>query len=123
MSRPFFYISGPIFGTGPDGNIKEFQKVARLAEVQLDCEALIPHDMAPEYHPGPCPAGRKSEGAEHSAACHLKADIRNMLMCKGIVLLAGWHVSQGAQLEMQVASHCGLEVHWADTNYKIHRIC
>ena len=112
MGKRTFYIAGPIFGMGPDRNYGEFQHTAKLAENQLMCATLIPHDIPPDMHDGPCPLGRRSEGATHNEACYLRSDIKHMLQyCTGVVMVPGWVQSWGARKEMDVALTCGLEVY------------
>jgi|SRR5882724_7811628 len=118
-----FYIAGPIFGKGMDLNLPEFERVARLAKLKLGCRTLIPHNIEPYGHAGKCPPGRQTEAEQHAAPCHMRADIRAMLMCDGIILLPGWQTSQGAQLEMQVASACGLSVYQAGHLDTLAQIC
>lgn len=41
---------------------------------------------------------------------HMKADIKLLLECDGILMLRGWETSKGAKLEFDVATSCGLKV-------------
>lgn len=41
---------------------------------------------------------------------HMRADIALLLGCDCIYMLAGWELSKGAKLELDVASSCGIEV-------------
>lgn len=41
---------------------------------------------------------------------HMRADIRVLTDCDGILMLRGWEQSKGAKLEFDVATSCGLEV-------------
>lgn len=41
---------------------------------------------------------------------HMRADIALLLECDRIYMLAGWELSKGAKLELDVASSCGIEV-------------
>lgn len=101
------YVAGPIFGK-PDRNLPMFRRVADQVMSQLLATPVIPEDIKPTEHDGPCPPGRRSEGMPHSETCYLRADIAELLTCDAIAMLPGWIDSIGAKLEMQVASHCGL---------------
>lgn len=110
-----FYIAGPIFGTGPGRNRPMFETMAAKAENQLMCKTILPHDIPPDMHEGPCPPGRRSDGAEHNEACYLRADIKFMLRdCVGIVMCPGWQQSWGARTEMDIAIKCGLQVYMSN---------
>lgn len=41
---------------------------------------------------------------------HMRADIGLLLECDYIYMLAGWELSKGAKLELDVASSCGIGV-------------
>lgn len=102
------YLAGPIFGK-PDRNLPMFRRVADQVMSQLLATPVIPADIKPAEHSGACPPGRRSEGATHSAACYMRTDIAELLTCNAVALLPGWVDSQGARLEMSVASQCGLK--------------
>lgn len=101
------YIAGPIFGK-PGRNLSLFRKVADQVMSQLLAIPVVPEDIKPAPHAGPCPPGRRSEGEMHNASCHLRADIAELVTCDAVALLPGWVDSLGARLEMDVASNCGL---------------
>lgn len=104
------YISGPIFGY-ESGNLENFNKRAVLLEAQGH-ETLLPHDIDPDPHDGDCPVGYATNAETgHTSACHLRADIREMLGCDAVALLHGWTRSQGASFEVHVATMCGLPVY------------
>lgn len=107
MTRYKLYVAGPMSGI-PQDNIPAFEEAGNWLE-DKGFDALLPHTIDPHQHAGPCPKGPKGE-SQHTAPCHLRTDIQEMLSCDGIVLLRGWEASQGARLEMSVASACGLDV-------------
>ena len=41
---------------------------------------------------------------------HMRADIALLLECDYIYMLAGWELSKGSKLELDVASSCGIGV-------------
>lgn len=107
------YVSGPISGTVAR-NLEVFQGAKNYLVTLPDVESVaIPHDVAPWSHGAgtPCPPGYRSEGADHAAACHLRADLLHMLgSCNEVWMLPGWEASVGARLEMQVAAACGMPI-------------
>lgn len=105
------YLSGPITGY-PNGNRESFEKAQQylIALPEID-DVTIPHDIVPWQHGAgtPCPGGYRSEGADHSAACHLRADLLFMLgSCTEVWMMPGWEASVGARLEMQAAASAGM---------------
>jgi hypothetical protein len=40
----------------------------------------------------------------------MKADLAILLKCRTVLMLRGWEGSDGASLEYQIASACGLEI-------------
>lgn len=111
------YISGPIAGHD-EGNESMFRAAERrltsernLRKWQYDL-VLVPHDIPPNLHDGPCPASYVTNG-DHSAACYLRTDLKVMLeLATDVWFLPGWEASVGARLEMQVAAACGLRIHF-----------
>lgn len=60
---------------------------------------------------GECTRDREGyDGKPHTWECYLKYDLIMMLQCEAVYVLSGWEKSRGAQLEVQVASACGLEI-------------
>lgn len=91
------YISGPITNTDPNtqaANLGRFNMAAALLEAS-GYEVCNPADL---------PAGL-------SYAAYMRTDLADMLKCDGVAVLAGWRLSRGAKLEVQVAETCGLTVH------------
>ena len=113
------YVAGPIAGHA------EFNEpLFRAAERRLTSPrnqvshrydlVLVPHDIPPFRHEGPCPPSYTSNG-EHTAACYLRTDLSTMLAyATDVWFLPGWEASVGARLEIQVAAACGLALHFFD---------
>lgn len=108
------YISGPIAGQ-PDLNGAMFRSAERRLrsgrgrKFKYDL-VLVPHDIPPYLHKGPCPPSYVKSG-EHTAACYLRTDLSTMLLyATDVWMLPGWEASVGARLEMQVAAACGLAI-------------
>jgi hypothetical protein len=99
----------------PLGNEPLFRQAARYLETRGHVP-LVPHDIKPIEHEGPCPVSHVAQTTgSHDVACYLRADITEMLArCDGIYVLSGWERSIGARLEIQVAATCGLEIRFAD---------
>jgi hypothetical protein len=90
-----FYISGPMTGL-PDNNFPAFNLAA--AKVRSHgYEVVNPVDINPD-------------SSLPWEEC-LRADIKALCDCDGIVLIRGWQNSKGAQLELHVAHRLGLAVH------------
>ena len=88
------YLSGPMTGL-PDLNFPAFHaQAARLRD--LGYTVINPAEL----HLDP--------GAPWHAC--LRADLKALLDCDGIVLLDGWERSAGAHLEMHVAHRVGIEI-------------
>lgn len=88
------YIAGPMTGY-QDLNFPAFHaETARLRE--LGYEVINPAEINPDPNAG-------------WIEC-MKADLRELLGCHAIVLLAGWAQSRGATFEHHVASSLGLDV-------------
>lgn len=102
------YICGPISGY-TDGNRPAFHDAAELLKERGDVP-VVPHDIVPMQHKGPCPPSHpgKTTG-DHTAACYLRADLVHLLTyCERLYVLRGWEASVGARLEVMVATTCGL---------------
>lgn len=117
MTPKVAYVSGPIAGHA-DFN----EPLFRAAERRLTSKrnqpshrydlVLVPQDIPPHGHEGPCPPSYVQNG-EHTAACYLRTDLHTMLAyCTDVWFLPGWEASVGARLEMQVAAACGLSLHF-----------
>ena len=78
------YISGAIAHYDPEERRRAFD----------DAERYLKNGLPPEAH------WRQ----------HMRADIALLLDCDCIYMLAGWELSKGAKLELDVASSCGIEV-------------
>lgn len=93
------YVSGPMSGI-QDHNFPAFNaaaaKVTALGHVPVN-----PVDINPD--PG-----------TPWAMC-LRADLRALCDCDGIVLLPGWEKSKGAQLELHVAHRLEMSVHFIES--------
>lgn len=87
------YISGPMTGY-PDFNYPEFHRVA-------DDWRKLGHDVF-------CPAENFKGSTDYPWEFYMKEDLRLVMHCDAIVLLAGWDRSRGALMEALVAMTCGL---------------
>ena len=92
---PSYYLSGPMTGIA-EHNFPHFHTVAAALR-------LLGHTIV-----NPAEINVASAGDWHRC---LRADIRALCDCTGIVMLAGWEASQGAQLELHIAHRLGLQVY------------
>lgn len=88
------YISGPMTGL-PNFNFPAFNAAAAVVR-SMGHEAVNPVDINPDSN-------------TPWEVC-LRADIKALCDCDGIVLIHGWEHSKGAHLELQVAHRLGLKV-------------
>jgi Domain of unknown function (DUF4406) len=93
------YVSGPMTGL-PDWNFPAFNTAAAKVRA-LGHEAVNPVDVNPDP-------------ATPWEMC-LRADIKALCDCDGIVLLPGWEKSKGAQLELHIAHRLQMSVHFIET--------
>lgn len=102
---PRVYLSGPI--TGVVGHLDVFKSFA-LRVYHCWGAPVVPQEIE-VAHEGPCPPGPMGSGEKgHVWACHLRKDLREMLLCDAVAMLPLWETSHGARLEQQVAAACGM---------------
>lgn len=95
MSGPAIYISGPMTGL-PDLNYQAFAQCAK----QLRATGWEVVNPAEHF-------GGAQDLPRHK---FLAADVLALVQkCWGVVLLPGWHESEGAKLEAQIALDLGYE--------------
>lgn len=96
------YVAGPMNGlTG--WNQDAFMSAA--ADLQAHgYETIVPHDLAPREHDGPCPVVYGTGNAGHDSGCYLRACVAAVAMRADLVVtLPGWQASKGARLEVSTA--------------------
>jgi len=93
------YLSGPMSNL-PDENFPAFNLAAKNLRA-AGYEVVNPAEF-----------GTGVTGLEGLARWqkYLRADIKALMDCDGIVMLSGWRFSEGAKLEHLVASQLGLKV-------------
>jgi hypothetical protein len=93
------YLSGPMSGL-PDENFPAFNTAAKNLRAS-GYEVINPAEFDTDV-----------TGLEGLARWqkYLRADIKALMDCDGIVMLSGWQYSEGAKLEHLVASQVGLKV-------------
>lgn len=88
-----FYISGPITGM-EDGNKQIFDKSAnKLREIGYD--TLNPWDL-------------DLIDKQSNWKNNLRRDIKYLVDCDAVLLLPGWELSPGAELEVTIAYYLGM---------------
>lgn len=107
------YVCGPISGY-PNANEPAFRQAAQYLKTR-DRVPVVPHDVDPVPHDGPCPQSHAAlTSGEHGVACYLRADLVALLeRCDEVYVLPGWERSVGARLEIQVAAACGIPIEFA----------
>lgn len=108
------YLAGPISGHSTWRTKQRFhdayRKVLLIKGLKgTEWEPVCPLDIDAEKHEGDCPPGRIGMHG-HNEACHIRADLRALLECDGILLLKDWESSWGASIELQVARASGLQI-------------
>lgn len=99
----WWYLSGPMAGR-PDHGYPEFTVAAEKLR-ELGYSIVSPH----EAHPPP------NGPIDHTEYLRrLRADLREMLECRGIIMLPGWQQSLGARLELTTAVALELDVAFFD---------
>lgn len=101
-----FYIAGPMAGL-PNHNYPAFFDAEVALEEYLIRYGKLTRDQFLIYNPA---TFRHQDHALSWEQC-LKEDIPTLVKCDIVLLLEGWQLSKGAQLEKFIASHLGLRVY------------
>lgn len=111
------YVSGPISGMS-NGNASAFL-IAKSLVQSWGHEAIVPHEIEPHAHAGPCPPSYSrdvtGEGGHTSTACFIRSDLAMLLRCDAVFMLRGWERSVGARLEFDVAAVSGLKIYYEES--------
>lgn len=95
--RAVYYLSGPM--TGQPGNGVPAFTAAAAALRARGLRLVVPHEVTGEL--------AAADGDPAAWPDLVRADLRAMLDCDGIILLEGWQGSRGARLELTVAAGLG----------------
>lgn len=99
-----YYLAGPMTGL-PEYNFPMFEKVAEYLR-NGGLEIVSPHEID---------HGETLETRGRGLyATYIRAGLKLLLDCDGIIMLPGWKDSGGARLELYVAHVCCLEMHRFD---------
>lgn len=93
------YLSGPISGYNLNERRSEFEAVA---------SAIMTHGHTVF---NPMCNGLPSDATTHQ---HMHRDLRALLNCDAIFMMAGWLHSKGCKLEFDVATSIGLPVYFEE---------
>jgi hypothetical protein len=104
------YISGPIAGY-PNRNEEAFRAAAMRVR-RRGHAPVVPLDIPPWVHDGPCPRGYTGGEPGHSSCCFLRADLAVLGQCDAILMLEKWEWSQGGTLEHRFAIMTGVPVYY-----------
>ena len=101
------YISGPITSLQKLG--EDWRQIFNAAEANLRRQGFReihnPASIAVGVEAACSALGRRAAYADY-----MKADLAILLKCRTVLMLRGWEGSDGASLEYQIASACGLEI-------------
>lgn len=98
--NPLYYLAGPMTGL-PEHNYPAFAE-AKYELEKMGLRIASPHDV--QFNE---PNGRGSLPWEY----YMKAGLKMMLECDGIIMLPGWVNSHGAKLEFDLACKLSMEVY------------
>lgn len=98
--NPLYYLAGPMTGL-PEQNYPAFDEAKHALE-EKGLRIASPHDIQFKE-----PNGRGSLPWE----VYMKAGLKMMLECDGIILLPGWVHSHGARVEFDLATKLNLDVY------------
>jgi Domain of unknown function (DUF4406) len=101
------YISGPMSGR-PELNRPAFELAAKAIR-RAGHQPVVPHDIEPADHHGPC-TGRYLAGQTHRYGCYLLADLAGLAECDALYPLAGADESPGARVERAFAVALGIRI-------------
>lgn len=107
------YVAGPMSGHD-DLNRPAFEAAASMLRAQGH-DPMIPHNIDPVDHAGPCPTTYAAAEAGHDSACFLRADLLWLLTyADAAYFLPGWRHSRGARHERYVCEAVGIPIWDAD---------
>lgn len=96
------YLAGPMSGI-PEYNFPKFDKaIDQLVDVKL--EVVSPHSI----DHGETPENRGKLPYE----TYIRAGLKLLLECDGIIMMDGWELSKGCMTELYVASACGMRIYF-----------
>jgi hypothetical protein len=100
-----YYLAGPMTGI-PEFNFPLFIQVCEYLR-ERELTILSPHEI--DHGETDENRGSLSYGA------YMRAGLRLMLDCDGVIVLPGWKESQGVRVELALAKACEMELHRFDT--------
>lgn len=101
---PIIYISGPMEGK-PDMNILRFTQMENVL-LKMGYNPMNPFDMETD---------EDYQYTKHpTRQDYYRKDIRVLTYSDEIVMLRGWQMSHGSQLERQVAFEIGLKIRYEE---------
>lgn len=100
---PTVYMCGPM--AGYDGLNEPAFLAAGHSIWERGDEPLLPHDIMPHEHSGPCPKVYGDDRiSDHDGGCYLRGDLAALLdRADSLYVLPGWSRSRGAQIEVLIA--------------------
>jgi len=96
------YVSGKITGLDLEVAHQNFDVGVQYLKAQ-GFEPINPMDLVP-YHP------------DLTWKDYMRADIKALCDCDGILMISGWRKSKGAKLERHIAKSLGLNIMYLHTN-------
>src|SRR3990167_7293540 len=100
------YICGPMSGY-PDHNAPAFTEAANFL-TSLGHDPVNPDDMGQIGDDADNRADKNGLTRPDVLAVYMRRDLPALLTCDAIMALPGWEKSRGANVEMFVATRCGM---------------
>lgn len=101
-----YYLAGPMSGI-PEYNFPLFDAVTKFLR-NKGLNILSPHEID---H-----GETKETRGNLSYGVYMRAGLKLLLECDGVIVLPGWKKSKGTRAELFVARTCDMELHRFDTD-------
>lgn len=111
MSKELVYICSPLGAPTKEGVQKNMQKAreyAKKVSEEMNCRAIAPHGILPEYLDESIPEERN---------LGLKFGLDLLRICKKMVV-CGSVISSGMQKEIELAEKLGIEVRYLEEQHR-----
>jgi len=103
------YVSLPMAGRTAE-DIGSDLEIAIYSARQRGYEPIVPTDCNADHEPCPVYGRRIQPEDKHTIQCYMREDIKALLDCDMIMMMPGWEISSGCNIELLVANQCGIGV-------------